>query len=100
MLISAILQEFHQLSHKTMSPKAKMMPIFMAHGTEDRTVQYEWGLESSKFLTDKLGFQSRKLEDLGSGVVFETYRGMEHSSDPRELRDLTLWLKHAIPESA
>ena len=77
-----------------------MLPIFMAHGTEDGTVPYQWGLESSKFLTDKLGFQSRKIGDSGPGVVFETYEGMEHSSDPRELRDLIMWLTHAIPESA
>ncbi|KAF8335037.1 Phospholipase/carboxylesterase [Cantharellus anzutake] len=87
-------------TEKTMSPTTKMVPIFMAHGTEDKVVRYDWGLKSSNFMTEKLGLRSRKAPDFGPGVIFNTYQGMVHSADPRELHDLTQWLKSIIPESS
>lgn len=41
-------------------------------------------------------FLKEKLEM--PNVEFHTYRGMGHSADPEELRDLAKWLKSIIPE--
>ncbi|PHH63841.1 hypothetical protein CDD81_5398 [Ophiocordyceps australis] len=55
----------------------KDTPILMAHGDRDPLVKYELARVSE-----------RALKDMGYGVTFKTYRGMEHSACLEELNDV------------
>lgn len=59
-------------------------PIFMAHGTADPVVRFEWG-ETSR----------RALEAAGYRVEWHTYR-MEHSVCLEEIVDLAAWLRRVM----
>jgi len=80
-----------------LSPVAKEIPFFFGHGTDDTVVPHNFGMESSKLLVKNLDFPTRALDGSGPGVVFQSYQGMEHSSDPREIRDLIQWIGGVIP---
>jgi phospholipase/carboxylesterase len=60
------------------------VPIFMAHGTADPVVRFEWG-EASR----------RALEAAGYRVEWHTYR-MEHSVCLEEIVDLAAWLARVL----
>ena len=62
----------------------KEVPIFMAHGTADPVVRFEWG-EASR----------RALEAAGYRVEWHTYR-MEHSVCLEEFADLGAWLRRVL----
>ncbi|TMH06120.1 MAG: alpha/beta hydrolase [Betaproteobacteria bacterium] len=62
----------------------KEVPIFMAHGTADPVVRFEWG-EASR----------RALEAAGYRVEWHTYR-MEHSVCLEEIADLGAWLRQVL----
>ncbi|KAH6567314.1 hypothetical protein BSLG_002613 [Batrachochytrium salamandrivorans] len=62
-------------------------PIFMGHGYEDEVVNYEYGKMSSEFLKT----------ELHANVDFKTYRGIGHSTHPKELEDLTAFLGKVLP---
>jgi phospholipase/carboxylesterase len=62
----------------------KGVPIFMAHGTADPVVRFEWG-EASR----------RALEAAGYRVEWHTYR-MEHSVCLEEIVDLAAWLRGVL----
>ena len=62
----------------------KDVPIFMAHGTADPVVRFEWG-EASR----------RALEAAGYRVEWHTYR-MEHSVCLEEIVDLGAWLRRVL----
>jgi len=76
---------------------AKLLPIFMAHGTADAVLDYRFGEASAKALTTE--WKLKKAEESGSpvGVLFKTYEGLPHSVDNEELEDATSWLKRVIP---
>jgi phospholipase/carboxylesterase len=59
-------------------------PIFMAHGTADPIVRFQWG-EASK----------RLLEAGGYDVEWHTYR-MEHSVCLEEIQAIGAWLGHIL----
>lgn len=59
-------------------------------------VGYVFGKGSCDLL-NKLGIPAEANSE-GRGTVFKTYDGMGHSSDPRELEDILVWLNTAIPE--
>ena len=58
----------------------RKVPIFMAHGTADPVVHFQWG-EASK----------RMLETAGYAVEWHSYR-MEHSVCVEEVRAIGAWL--------
>lgn len=60
------------------------VPIFMAHGTADPVVRFEWG-EASR----------RSLEAAGYRVEWHNYR-MEHSVCLEEIVDLAAWLARVL----
>jgi len=60
------------------------VPIFMAHGTADAAVHFEWG-EASK----------RTLQAHGYRVEWHRY-GMEHSVCMEEIQDLSAWMQPVL----
>jgi phospholipase/carboxylesterase len=60
------------------------VPIFMAHGTADPVVRFQWG-EASK----------RMLEAAGYAVEWHTYR-MEHSVCLEEVQAIGAWLRRVL----
>lgn len=62
----------------------RAVPIFMAHGTADPVVRFEWG-ERSK----------RMLEEASYSVEWHSYR-MEHSLCLEEVHAIGAWLKRVL----
>ncbi|MDQ7003556.1 MAG: carboxylesterase [Ghiorsea sp.] len=67
-----------------LNPETKTTPIFMAHGTEDPVVLFEYGKES-KDLLQNLGYQVRWFE-----------YPMEHSVCPDETHAIGQWIKQLL----
>jgi len=81
---------------------AASLPIFWGHGTNDPLVKYQFGEESAHFLTKELRVPlaaSLVTPDAAGlkGLAFNSYNGVGHSADPKELVDLRNWLKKVIP---
>lgn len=74
---------------------AKKGRYFFAHGDEDQVVSYTFG-RSSCDLLNKLGVPA-ELDAEGRGTVFNSYDGMGHEADPRELSDLLAWIIKTVP---
>lgn len=82
-----------------------MIPLFVAHGDADLTIPYIRAFASYEFLTEKLGTMSLPATTLdewcgqydgkkaGPGAVFCPYHDAGHGENPKELVDLTRWLK-------
>ena len=66
------------------SASNRSVPIFMAHGTADPVVRFQWG-EASK----------RMLEAAGYAVEWHTY-GMEHSVCLEEVQAIGAWLTKVL----
>ena len=64
----------------------KDTPIFMGHGDVDPMVKYAWGVETKT-----------KLTEMGWAVDFNTYKGLAHSADPKEIDDLETYLCKRLP---
>ena len=58
----------------------------MGHGDVDPLVKHEWGLDTSKV-----------LREMGWKVDFRTYKGLQHSAEPREIDDLEKYLEERLP---
>ena len=70
-----------------MSPHAKDLPVFLAHGTADMVLQYQYGVMSSELMTDTLGMTK---------VDFQTYQGMGHSACQEELQQLAKFIANVL----
>lgn len=66
------------------SPANRDVPVFMAHGTADPVVRYEWGLASR-----------RALEANGNPVEWHEYR-IEHSVCLEEVKAIGAWLARLL----
>jgi phospholipase/carboxylesterase len=66
------------------SPENKSTPIFMAHGTQDPVV-----------VLDRAEASNAKLNELGYNVEWHTY-SMPHSVHPREVADISAFLKRVL----
>lgn len=64
----------------------KDTPIFMGHGDADPLVRYDWGLKTAE-----------TLRDMGWNVNFNTYAGLVHSAEPREMDDLEAFIRERLP---
>ena len=64
----------------------KETPIFMGHGDSDPLVKYEWGVTTAKI-----------LKGWGWNVDLKTYKGLQHSADPREIEDLEVYIQQRLP---
>ncbi|GAA99410.1 uncharacterized protein L969DRAFT_93872 [Mixia osmundae IAM 14324] len=71
-----------------MTDHARSTPVFWGHGTADPVVRYSWGSASVDYLRDQL-----KLKH----IQFESYPGMAHSANPKELKDVYEWLQRVVP---
>lgn len=59
-------------------------PIFHGHGDDDPVVALQSGQAAKEFYTKNCGMQNYN---------FKTYRGLEHSTSPEEILDLTEFIK-------
>ena len=66
------------------APANRDVPIFMAHGTHDPVVRFDWA-EASR----------RALEANGYRVEWKSY-AMEHSVCAEEIRDVSGWLARVL----
>jgi phospholipase/carboxylesterase len=65
-----------------MSAALKTLKIFIGHGDADNRVAYSFATEADSY-----------LKSLGLFPVLHSYRGMAHSINQDELKDLVLWLQ-------
>lgn len=78
------------------TPHALKIPVFWGHGTSDPLVTYKIGTDSVEFLTKTVGLA--QTSGSTTGLEFRSYEGMAHSSCPKELEDLSAWIKRVIPK--
>lgn len=83
-----------------LSPSAKDLPFFMAHGRADETVNCSYGVASYEFITGDLGLSKRTSETSPTDAVItlQLYDGLEHWTNPKELQDMSGWLSGIIPK--
>ncbi|KAG7097389.1 hypothetical protein E1B28_004739 [Marasmius oreades] len=80
----------------SMSSHATSLPVFWGHGTSDPLVR----LELAKASVDALksfGFTVTSGISEIKGLSYNTYSGVEHSADPKELQDLEGWISKVLP---
>jgi lysophospholipase-1 len=82
------------------SEHATSVPIFWGHGTLDSLVKHTFGVESVEWIKRELKVKPTTLKEGADlkGVAFNSYVGMGHSTDPKELADLSGWLQRVIPK--
>lgn len=61
------------------------IPIFIGHGQDDTIARHQYGLKTKDILVEA-----------GQQVTWKSYEGLDHSADPRELRDLEEWLEERL----
>ncbi|HHB11813.1 MAG TPA: carboxylesterase [Chromatiales bacterium] len=81
--LSTFLPAYRRLAAEH-APEACDRPIFMAHGSEDETIRFEWAAAARAL-----------LESLGCRVEWHTYY-MGHEVSPAEIRDLGRWLVRVL----
>lgn len=64
----------------------KKTPILMCHGDSDPVVKPQYGKDSAE-----------KLKTMGYYITLKTYRGLVHSANEEELRDIAQFLQKTIP---
>jgi predicted esterase len=84
------------------------MPLFFAHGTADRQVNYEFARDAAETFASQLDIPFHFSEspisvtalptnDL-AGLRFQSYQGMGHDIWETELDDLRLWIAAILPK--
>jgi predicted esterase len=66
------------------------VPLLICHGDADSRARYEWALKSKQRLADA-GVQD---------ITFHTYPNMDHTSSPKEIKDIQAWLGRVLPVKA
>ena len=80
------------------SDHCKYLPIFWGHGKDDPLIRYEYGARSVEYLKSALGVPTAASDAPGKGgVIFNSYEGLEHSTNMKELDDVKEWLKKVLP---
>ncbi|KDQ64133.1 hypothetical protein JAAARDRAFT_27753 [Jaapia argillacea MUCL 33604] len=79
------------------SAHANTVPIFWGHGTEDPLVKYQFALSSVQFLKSQIKVPEADGTSI-RGLSFNSYPGVGHSTNQKELDDLREWLKKALPQ--
>ncbi|KAJ7223956.1 Phospholipase/carboxylesterase/thioesterase [Mycena rebaudengoi] len=80
------------------SAHAASIPIFWGHGSADPLVKYEFARSSADYIMKNLGVPEASSGEL-KGLSFNTYNGIGHTTNQKELDDLKGWLKKAVPET-
>ncbi|PBK68615.1 Phospholipase/carboxylesterase [Armillaria solidipes] len=82
---------------KNLTPHATSIPIFIAHGAEDRVITLDRS-QSSVAALKQLGFTVYTGTSESNGVTYNIYQGLGHSTaDVKVLGDFKDWLKKTIP---
>ncbi|KAK0437232.1 Phospholipase/carboxylesterase/thioesterase [Armillaria borealis] len=82
---------------KNLTPHATSIPIFIAHGAEDRVITLDRS-QSSVAALKQLGFTVYTGTSESNGVAYNIYQGLGHSTaDVKVLGDFKDWLKKTIP---
>ena len=68
-----------------LGPHAKELPVFLAHGTADMVLRYEYGTMTAA-----------KLDAMGLDVDFKTYQGMAHSACQEEFQHLANFISKTL----
>ncbi|KAK7062169.1 acyl-protein thioesterase 1 [Favolaschia claudopus] len=79
------------------SDHAPSVPIFWGQGTDDPLVRPSLAERSAKFVQEHLRFPVTTPDGELKGVSYNTYEGVGHSTNMKELEDLKAWLKRALP---
>ncbi|KAJ7068786.1 Phospholipase/carboxylesterase [Mycena amicta] len=79
------------------SDHAKSIPIFWGHGAADPLVRHDFALKSLDFLRNSIGIPTVPATGELTGLAFNSYPGVGHSINDKELADLRTWLKKALP---
>jgi len=98
---AVVLSGWLPLSKKikgTLSDNASSLPIFWGHGIDDPLVRIDFATRSVDFLKSNCGISEVDDKTL-SGLKYNKYAGLGHSSSEKELSDLKAWLKSVIPRS-
>ncbi|KAJ7739925.1 Phospholipase/carboxylesterase/thioesterase [Mycena metata] len=80
------------------SEHAASIPIFWGHGSVDPLVLHKLGRSSADVLIKEIGTPAVSGNDV-KGLSFNTYDGVGHSTNQKELDDLKSWLKKVLPAS-
>lgn len=71
--------------------------MFWGTGSADQLVKLQYSKESSEFLTKELGFPALKPGEF-KGLSYNVYDGLGHETTPKELEELKIFIKRAIPK--
>jgi len=77
---------------------ASSIPVFWGYGAIDQLVSTEQISATITQLLEEIGMR-RATPGNADGLDYRVYDGMGHTTSPRELDDLTSWIKKAIPEN-
>lgn len=70
----------------TLVSKASVLPVFVAHGSNDHLVSYDFGKRSAHFLKQEINLGEHRFENgKNRGVEFKTYSGMRHTACAEEV---------------
>lgn len=78
----------HKKIPENFNPVNKDTKVFLGHGTADPVVNFDFGKKTKTV-----------LDAFYSDVKFNSYNGMQHTSNNKELKDLQDYLKTVIPKS-
>ncbi|KAJ6610411.1 Phospholipase/Carboxylesterase-domain-containing protein, partial [Mycena sp. CBHHK59/15] len=81
------------------SDHAASLPIFWGQGSADPLVKYEFARASADYVIKNIGTPEAPSTGELNGLSFNTYQGIGHTTNQKELNDLKNWLKKALPES-
>ena len=82
--------------------RAREIPIFWGHGTNDPTLKYAVARSHANLLVRFLGIREIPEEGINGslvGLIFLTYYGLGHTTCDSELNSLREWLKKLIPSA-
>jgi predicted esterase len=63
------------------------VPLLICHGDADSRARYPWAVRSKQTL------EAAGVKD----ITFHTYAGLDHTSSPAEMRDVSAWLQRVLP---
>ncbi|KAK0442806.1 Phospholipase/carboxylesterase [Desarmillaria tabescens] len=97
MLVEESLKKAYADREQNITPYATSIPIFIAHGSEDRIITLDRS-QSSVAALKQLGYTVHTETSESDGITYNIYQGLGHSvADAKVLDDLSDWLKKTIP---
>ncbi|KAJ6560396.1 Phospholipase/carboxylesterase/thioesterase [Mycena capillaripes] len=79
------------------SAHAASIPIFWGQGAADPLVKPELARGSADYVMKEIGTPAASSTDELKGLSYNSYAGVGHSTNEKELQDLKTWLKKALP---